>query len=56
VPQFSDPDLDYRVDFNTGVVTVTPKNGLTGVTHVTVATAANPSAADYQVVPITIEP
>ncbi len=49
-------DLDYTVDFDTGSVTVTPRNGLQGVHSITVATARFITAVDSQVVPITIEP
>ena len=49
-------DLDYTVDFDTGSVTVTPRNGLQGVHSITIATARFITAVDSQVVPITIEP
>ncbi len=56
VPARAHADLVYTVDFDTGVVTVTPRNGLQGVHSITVATARFATALDYQVVPITIEP
>ncbi len=56
VPARAHADLDYTVDFDTGSVTVTPRNGLQGVHSITVATARFVTSVDYQVVPITIEP
>jgi len=56
VPARAHADLDYTVDFDTGSVTVTPRNGLQGVHSITVAVARFVTAVDYQVVPITIEP
>ncbi len=56
VPVPANPNLQYRVDFNTGLLTITPTNGLTGRHLFTVATAVSVSAVDYQVVPVVIEP
>ncbi len=56
VPLRAPADLSYSVGSETGVLTVTPTNGLTGDFHITVATAATRSAVDYQVVPVIIEP
>jgi len=56
VPVQADPSLQYRVDFNTGLLTITPTNGLTGRQLITVATAVSVNAVDYQVVPVIIEP
>jgi len=56
VPVWAHADLDYTVDFETGEVVVTPTNGLSGVHSITVATASDISAVDYQVVPILIDP
>jgi cyclophilin family peptidyl-prolyl cis-trans isomerase len=56
VPVQTPSDLQYRVDFTTGLLTVTPTNGLTGRHFITVATGVNVNAVDYQVVPVTIEP
>ncbi len=56
VPARAHADLDYTVDFDTGLVTVTPSNGLQGVHSITVGTAVFAAAVDYQVVPISIEP
>ncbi len=47
-------NLPYTVDFDTGAVSVTPQNGLTGLQSFTVATGATPSAIDYQVANINI--
>jgi cyclophilin family peptidyl-prolyl cis-trans isomerase len=55
VPARAHPDLDYSVDMDSGLVTVTPRNGLQGAHNITVATARFITAVDYQVVPITIE-
>ncbi len=61
VPEASPPDLDYTVDFDTGLLTVTPSNGITGTFGVWVATGtrsgpiSNPEAfLDYQRVEIYI--
>lgn len=56
VPVQTDPNLQYRVDFNTGLLTITPTNGLTGRHLITVATGVSVNAVDYQVVPVTIVP
>jgi cyclophilin family peptidyl-prolyl cis-trans isomerase len=56
VPVQAHPSLQYSVDFTTGLLTLTPTSGLTGLHFITVATGANPSAVDYQVVPVFIEP
>jgi cyclophilin family peptidyl-prolyl cis-trans isomerase len=56
VPVVSGPDLDYSVDFETGLLTITPRNGVTGVERITVATAVQAVAVDYQVLAVTIEP
>ena len=60
LPLASHPDLDYSVDETTGLVTVEPKNGLTGTFRFTVA-AVNTltgldarSPIDYQLVQIRI--
>ncbi len=49
VPTTAHQNLAYSVDFNTGVVNLTPSNGLTGDQPFTVATGVSPSAIDYQV-------
>jgi cyclophilin family peptidyl-prolyl cis-trans isomerase len=54
VPVTANPDLDYLVDFNTGLVTVTPTNGLVGTFQISVATAVSTAAVDYQVVTVVI--
>lgn len=56
VPAMAPPNLDYSVDFETGLLTVTPTNGLTGEHFITVATAITVTEVDYQVVPVIIEP
>jgi hypothetical protein len=54
IPYVAPDDLGYEVDANTGEVTVTPANGLSGVQYFTVATGVHTEYIDYQVVPITI--
>jgi cyclophilin family peptidyl-prolyl cis-trans isomerase len=56
VPVQAPRGLSYAVDFNTGLLTITPSNGLTGRHFITVATAVAVTAVDYQVVPVVIEP
>jgi cyclophilin family peptidyl-prolyl cis-trans isomerase len=56
VPVTAPPGLSYSVDFNTGLLTITPTNGLAGRHFITVATAVATNAVDYQVVPVVIEP
>jgi cyclophilin family peptidyl-prolyl cis-trans isomerase len=56
VPVQANPSLQYGVDLNTGLLTITPVNGLTGRHFLTVATAVSVTAVDYQVVPVVIEP
>jgi len=54
VPLQADPNLQYSVDFDTGLLTVTPVNGLTGLHYLTVATAVTVDNVDYQVVSVFI--
>jgi hypothetical protein len=56
VPVQANPNLQYRVDFVSGLLTITPANGITGRHFLTVATAVSVTAVDYQVVAVTIEP
>ncbi|HSF17587.1 MAG TPA: peptidylprolyl isomerase [Vicinamibacteria bacterium] len=56
IPVVAHPDLRYQVDFDTGLLTVTPTAGLSGRQFFTVATAVSVQAVDYQVVPVVIEP
>jgi cyclophilin family peptidyl-prolyl cis-trans isomerase len=56
VPVQAPADLQYSVDFNSGLLTVTPMRGLTGRHQMSVATAVSVSAVDYQVVTVVIEP
>jgi cyclophilin family peptidyl-prolyl cis-trans isomerase len=56
VPVPANPRLRYSVDFNSGLLTITPTNGLTGRHFLSVATAVSVTAVDYQVVAVTIEP
>jgi cyclophilin family peptidyl-prolyl cis-trans isomerase len=56
VPVPANNSLRYSVDFNSGLLTVAPTNGLTGRHFITVATAVSVTAVDYQVVPVVIEP
>jgi Ca2+-binding RTX toxin-like protein len=54
VPQRADADLSYSVDPVTGLTQITPMNGLTGTQRLTVATAIQTTAVDYQVLPVEI--
>ncbi len=54
VPQLAPSNLAYSVGQSTGLVTVTPSNGLTGSPKITVAAGLFISSLDYQVVPIEI--
>ena len=56
VPVQANPNLQYRVDFTTGLLTITPTSGLTGPQLITVATGVSVTAVDYQVVSVVIEP
>jgi len=56
VPVQANPSLQYRVDFITGLLTITPTSGLTGRHAITVATGVSVNAVDYQVVTVVIEP
>jgi cyclophilin family peptidyl-prolyl cis-trans isomerase len=56
VPVRAPANLIYLVEFETGALTVTPRNGLLGEWFFTVATAATPDAVDYQVVSVRVEP
>ncbi len=56
VPARAPADLTYRVEFDTGVLRVTPLNGLTGTHFLSVATGVVVSAMDYQVVAVQIDP
>jgi len=49
-------DLVYSVDFETGVLTVAPRNGLTGTHRFAVAAGVRAAAIDYQVVTVRIDP
>jgi Ca2+-binding RTX toxin-like protein len=54
VPERSHSDLSYTVDAVTGRTTVAPTNGLSGTQDITVATAIQATAVDYQIMPIDI--
>jgi cyclophilin family peptidyl-prolyl cis-trans isomerase len=41
VPVRADPNMEYSVDFDTGLLSITPKNGISGRHFVTVATAVS---------------
>lgn len=56
VPVVAPSDLDYQVDFDSGLLTITPRNGLTGRQRISVGTAATLDAVDTQVVTVVIEP
>jgi len=54
VPVQAPLSLQYSVDFNTGLMTILPASGLSGVVRVSVATAVSLNAVDYQVVTVII--
>ena len=54
VPMVANESLQYVVDFDTGLLTVTPTNGLSGTHRISVATAVDVNAIDYQVVAVVI--
>lgn len=54
VPVTANPNLQYSVNFNSGLVTVTPTNGIVGTFQISVATAVATTAVDYQVVNVVI--
>lgn len=54
VPERADVDLDCNVDPVTGLTQITPTNGLTGTQNLTVATAVQTTAVDYQVLPVDV--
>jgi cyclophilin family peptidyl-prolyl cis-trans isomerase len=56
VPVVAPQDLAYQVDFDSGLLTVTPRSGLTGRYQISVGTAASLDAVDTQVVTVVIEP
>jgi cyclophilin family peptidyl-prolyl cis-trans isomerase len=56
IPVIANPNLVHSVDFDTGLLTISPTNGLTGTHVLSVATAVSIDAVDYQVVTIVIEP
>jgi hypothetical protein len=56
VPVRAPANLSYSVVPETGLLTLTPTNGITGEFRITVAVAATVAAVDYQVVPVIIEP
>ena len=55
VPVRAPANLVFDVGFETGVLTITPRNGLLGEWFITVAVAATPDAVDYQVVSVFVE-
>jgi cyclophilin family peptidyl-prolyl cis-trans isomerase len=56
VPLVAHQDLQYRVDFDTGLLVITPTNGLSGRHNAVVATAISVDAVDYQIITIVVEP
>jgi len=56
IPIDAHTDLYYIVGRDTGLVEVSPSNGLTGIHPITIATAIYKDAVDYQVVPVYIVP
>lgn len=56
VPVRAPANLSYSVVPETGLLTLTPTNGITGEFEISVAVAATVTAVDYQVVLVIIEP
>jgi Ca2+-binding RTX toxin-like protein len=54
VPQRANAELNYSVDPLTGVMRITATNGLSGTQLLTVATAIQTTAVDYQVMPVKV--
>lgn len=54
VPVRAPADLDYQVDFETGLLTITPTNGLTGTHFITVSAGVSADFIDYQIVQVNI--
>ena len=54
VPVQAPLNLQYSVDFNTGLMTILPRSDLSGVFRVSVATAVSSNAVDYQVVRVMV--
>ncbi|MBN1588517.1 MAG: peptidylprolyl isomerase [Pirellulales bacterium] len=56
IPLYSDTSLEYSVDFESGLGTITSVGDLVGIHPITVGTAIYGDAIDYQVVPVFIVP
>ena len=56
VPVIAHQNLVHNVAFDSGLLTINPTNGLTGVYPISVATAVATSAVDYQIVTVVIDP
>ncbi len=54
IPVSAPLSMQYTVDFDTGLLTVSPRNGISGVQRISVATAVSPNAVDYQVVRVVV--
>lgn len=54
VPAPVPANLSYSIDDKTGLVTVTPTNGLTGIHEITAAAGLMTSNLDYQIIPVEI--
>lgn len=54
VPVAAPDGIEYSVDFETGLLTITPRAGLTGTHRLSVGTAVDTGAVDYQVVRVVI--
>ncbi len=56
VPVIAHQNLVHNVDFDTGLLTINPTNGLTGAHPISVAAAVAAAAVDYQIVTVVFEP
>ena len=54
VPVQAPLSMQYTVDFDTGLMTVFPRAGISGPQRVSVATAVSSLSVDYQVVTIIV--
>ena len=54
IPVSAPLSMQYTVNFDTGLLTVSPRNGISGVQRISVATAVSLNAVDYQVVRVVV--
>ena len=54
IPVSAPLSMQYTVNSDTGLLTVSPRNGISGVQRISVATAVSLNAVDYQVVRVVV--